>query len=252
MAFRRAGGPATGRSAGAGAGGRDLGGVVFDPCLDALAYRCSAGCPRGRTCCNGLAVEVTRREVRAIDGILDEVARLVPDLRDGDEYENAFVDDPPDLLVDPRPDGSCPFLYRTRTRSLCSIHTIALETGRALPSVKPASCRHWPLLLEPHGRGVRLTVQPAARGIGCVAPRRELPGHPSVREAFRDEIEEILRGRVVREPRRARPAEPSVAPPRRAGSAASASHPSAGSAAATRVAAAATATGGAKRRRAKR
>lgn len=179
--------------------------MTIDPCLDDLAYRCSEGCPRGRTCCNGLAVEVTRREVRAIDGIMDEVARLVPSLRDGDEYENAFVDDPPDLLVDPRPDGSCPFLYRTRTRSLCSIHTIALETGRPLPSVKPASCRHWPLLLEPDGRGVRLTVQPAARGIGCVAPRRELPGHPSVREAFREEIEEILHGRGTARPKRARP-----------------------------------------------
>jgi len=179
--------------------------VTIDPCLDELAYRCSEGCPRGRTCCNGLAVEVTRREVRAIDGIMDEVARLVPSLRDGDEYENAFVDDPPDLLVDPRPDGSCPFLYRTRTRSLCSIHTIALETGRPVPSVKPASCRHWPLLLEPDGRGVRLTVQPSARGIGCVAPRRELPGHPSVREAFREEIEEILHGRGPARPKRVGP-----------------------------------------------
>jgi len=179
-------------------------GVAFDPSLDELAYRCSDGCPRGRTCCVGLAVEVSRREVRAIDGVMDQVARLVPALRDGDGYENAFVDDPPDLLVDSLEDGSCPFLYRTRTRSLCSIHTVALETGREVASVKPASCRHWPLLLESDGRGVRLTVQPAALGIGCVAPRRDLPGHPSVREAFREEIAEILGG-AAGAPARKRP-----------------------------------------------
>ena len=57
------------KAAGAASG---VPGVVLDPCLDSLAYRCSEGCPRGRTCCNGLAVEVTRREVRAIDGILDD------------------------------------------------------------------------------------------------------------------------------------------------------------------------------------
>lgn len=166
---------------------------MLDPCLRRLAYRCSDGCPRGRTCCTGLAVEVTRREVRAIDSVMDEVARLVPSLRDGDDYENAFVDDPPHLLIESREDGSCPFLFRTRTRSLCSIHTVALRTGRPVPAVKPASCRHWPLLVEPTGDGrrLRLTVQPSARGIGCVAPAAELPGRPSVLEAFRREIEEI-------------------------------------------------------------
>lgn len=166
---------------------------MLDPCLRSLAYRCSQGCPRGRTCCSGLAVEVTRREVRAIDSIMDEVARLVPSLRDEDGYENAFVDDPPHLLIEPREDGSCPFLHRTRTRALCSIHTVALNTGRPVPSVKPASCRHWPLLVEPEdgGRRLRITVQPSARGIGCVAPAADLPGHPSVLEAFRGEIREV-------------------------------------------------------------
>lgn len=166
---------------------------VLDPCLRSLAYRCSDGCPRGRTCCTGLAVEVTRREVRAIDSVMDEVAALAPALRDEEGYENVFVDDPPHLLIESLEDGSCPFLYRTRSRALCSIHTIALHTGRPVPSVKPGSCRHWPLLVEPEagGRRLRLTVQPAARGIGCVAPARELPGSPSVLEAFREEIREI-------------------------------------------------------------
>jgi len=168
--------------------------LTIDPLLDRLAYRCPDGCPAGRTCCIGLAVEVSRREVRAIDSLMDELARLVPSLRADGEFESVFVDDPPSVLIEPRDDrGTCPFLFRRAGKSLCSIHTLALETGRSVPAVKPAACRHWPLVLEPSRGGVRITVHASAAGIGCVAPRAELPGHPSVREAFTREIEELTR-----------------------------------------------------------
>ena len=39
----------------------------------------------------------------------------------------------------------------------------------------------------------RITVHPSAERIGCVAPRAELPGHPTVREAFAREIAELRR-----------------------------------------------------------
>lgn len=168
---------------------------VLDRSLTALAYRCHPdGCPRNRTCCVGLVVEVSRREMRAIDTLMDELARLVPSLRDRDGYASVFIDDPPGGVIESRDDGACPFLFRTRRHALCAIHHLALETGRAVPRVKPAACRHWPLALEPgdHGR-VRITVQPAARRMGCVAPRRELPGQPTVLEAFREEIAELQR-----------------------------------------------------------
>ncbi len=164
---------------------------VLDPSLTALAYRCTDGCPRGRTCCVGLAVEVSRREVRAIDGVMDEVARLVPALRTGDDYDNVFVDDPPDLLIDSGDSGACPFLHRTRRHALCAIHTVALRSGRPIAAVKPAACRHWPLQVVSEPGRTRITVQPAALAIGCVAPAAQLPGHPRVIEAFRDEIDEI-------------------------------------------------------------
>jgi hypothetical protein len=41
-------------------------------------------------------------------------------------------------------------------------------------------------------------VQEAAARIGCVAPRAELPGHPTVLEAFRPEIEELCGPAVLR------------------------------------------------------
>jgi hypothetical protein len=168
--------------------------LVVDPLLDRLAYRCPSGCPAGRTCCVGLVVEVSRREMRVVDSLMDELARLVPALHEADGFANVFVDEPPAVLIEPRDDrGTCPFLFRRGGRALCAIHHLALRTGRDVASVKPAACRHWPLVLEPAGRRVRVTVHPSATRIGCVAPRRSLPGHPTVREAFARELRELAR-----------------------------------------------------------
>jgi hypothetical protein len=165
---------------------------VFDRSLTTLAYRCwPDGCPRGRTCCLGLVLELSRREVRVIDSLMDELAHVVPRLRDGRHYRDVFVEDPPGYVVEHDEHDGCPFLVHTRARSLCGIHALALATGRPVAAVKPAACRHWPVTLEPEGRRVRVTVQEAARRFGCVAPRRELPGRPTVLEAFRPELEEL-------------------------------------------------------------
>lgn len=171
---------------------------ILDPKLERYAYRCFPdGCPRDRTCCVGLAVEVSKREVRAIDSLMDELARIVPTLRDEDGYASVFVDEePPDLLIESDDDGACPFLYRTKKNALCSIHSLALATNRHVPDVKPAACRHWPVMLERDGNDVRVTLQPHAVKIGCVAPRSELPGKPSVLEAYREEIAEMCGGEV--------------------------------------------------------
>ena len=165
---------------------------VFDKSLRDYAYRCwPDGCPRGRTCCVGLTVEVTPREIRAVDGLMDELVPLVPSLQDEDGYVDGFVDDPPGWVIDSDDDGACPFLMRTKKHSLCSIHNLALKTGRHVPDVKPASCRHWPILLRQEGSRIRVLVQPAAEKIGCVAPVADYPEHPTVLEAYRDELVEI-------------------------------------------------------------
>ena len=180
--------------------------LVVDHALDTLAYRCwPDGCPRGRTCCVGLVVEASRHEVRAIDSLMDELARLLPALRAGGEDASVFVEDPPGYVIEAADDGACPFLLRTRRHALCAIHHLALRTGRPVEAVKPAACRHWPLLLDVDGATVRLGVQPTARRLGCVAPRRDLSGHPSVREAFAAEIGELCRANgLVPEPGRRR------------------------------------------------
>lgn len=148
----------------------------------------------------GLVVEVSKREVRAIDTMMDELARLVPSLRENDGYASVFVDDPPGLTIESLDDGSCPFLFRTQGHALCSIHSQAMASGRAIEDFKPASCRHWPITLVRDGDRVRVTVHEAARRIGCVAPVRQLPGQPTVLEAFESEIAEIC-GAAVRKSR---------------------------------------------------
>lgn len=169
--------------------------VDIDASLSRLAYRCHPhGCPGGRTCCIGLAVSVSRREIRTIDSLMDEVARLLPALREGDGYADVFTEDGLGPLIEPRDDrGTCPFLFRKQGHSLCALHHVALETGRAVAAVKPSACRHWPLILEAHGRRLRISVHPDAEAIGCVAPSAHLPGQPSMRVAFATEIEEIRR-----------------------------------------------------------
>lgn len=172
---------------------------VFDKSLREMAYRCwPDGCPRGRTCCVGLTVEVTRKEIRRVDSLMDELTALVPSLEEDDGYVDAFVEDAPSWVIDSDERGACPFLLRTRKHSLCSIHTLALQTDRRVPDWKPAACRHWPILLRQEGRRVRVLVQPAAQKIGCVAPREELPGHPTVFEAYREELIEICGEEAVR------------------------------------------------------
>lgn len=167
--------------------------IVVDPLLDRVAWRCFPdGCPADRTCCVGLAIEVSRREMRVIDSLMDELARVVPELREGDGYANVFDVDAGTVQIEPRDeDGTCPFLYRAAGRALCSIHSVALATGRDVAAVKPRACRHWPLVLERRGATVRVTVHPEAQAIGCVAPCAALPGQPTVRRSFAAEIAEL-------------------------------------------------------------
>ena len=167
--------------------------IEIDPQLSRLAYRCFPdGCPSGRTCCVGLAVAVSQREIRVIDSLMDELARVAPWLREQDGYADVFVDDSTGFQIEPRDDnGTCPFLFRRQGRALCAIHHVAIRTGRTVAEAKPRACRHWPLILEVRSNRVRISVHPDAQAIGCVAPLAQLPGQPTIRAAFAPEIDEL-------------------------------------------------------------
>jgi hypothetical protein len=169
--------------------------VEVDPRLARLAYRCHPhGCPSERTCCVGLAVSVSRREMHVIDSLMHEVSRLVPSLRRRDGYADVFEHDAGQIEIEPRDEhGTCPFLFRRRGHALCAIHAIALRSGRAVDAVKPRACRHWPLIVDAQAQRLRISVHPSAQQIGCVAPLAALPGQPSMRDAFAAEIAELRR-----------------------------------------------------------
>jgi hypothetical protein len=175
--------------------------VTIDPRLSRLAARCVPdGCPPGYSCCVGNVIEVSRGEMRAIDAVMDEIAATAPWLREGDAYANVFTDDGDGWEIEPRDEaGTCPFLFERDERDergarlLCAIHATALRTGRAVAVVKPRACRHFPLVLAPHGGGLQVTVHPHAHRMGCVAPVAELPGKPTVRDAYASEIDELRR-----------------------------------------------------------
>jgi hypothetical protein len=133
--------------------------------------------------------------MRVIDSLMDELSRVVPALRQADGgYANVFSQESGAIEIDPRDErGTCPFLFRAQGRALCSIHHVAVQNGRAVAVVKPRACRHWPLVLESRGRRLRVSAHPDAQTIGCVAPLAELPGQPSIRQAFAGEIEELRR-----------------------------------------------------------
>src|SRR5262245_23518531 len=119
--------------------------VQLDASLSRLAYRCYPnGCPPERNCCIGVAVTVSRGEARRIDGLLGEVTRWLPHLRERDGYADVFVDDGSDTQIEPRDErGTCPFLFQKQGRALCALHHLALQTGRPVRAMKPRSCRHW-------------------------------------------------------------------------------------------------------------
>lgn len=137
-------------------------------------------------------MSVSRKERSVIDGLMDELARLVPALKQADEYVDVFVDDGGDIEIEPSDEqGTCPFLLPRQGKALCSIHLLGLQSGREIAAIKPRACRHWPLVLKRTGRGVTITIHPSAASIGCIAPLAELPGQPTIAAAFASEIKEL-------------------------------------------------------------
>src|SRR6185369_6872340 len=113
--------------------------IGIDSALSRLAYRCYPnGCPRNRTCCVGLEVSISRREMRVIDSLMDELVRLVPALRDRRGYADVFVEDAAGIHIEPRDEvGTCPFLFRKHDRALCALHRTAQQSGRDVVALKP-------------------------------------------------------------------------------------------------------------------
>jgi hypothetical protein len=105
------------------------------------------GCARGeRCCCSSYEVCVTTAEMKRILAVLPEAARYCSRLVVERGYDNVFEEEEPGLFsIDTDEDGLCVFAYRSRGRTQCSLHTLAIERGWPLEQVKPKVCLLWPL-----------------------------------------------------------------------------------------------------------
>ena len=123
--------------------------IDLDPVLFELDYACAEGCPSGRTCCVGMAVEVSAGETRRIDAALPEIAVFQPALIDGQAYVDYLTDEEHGPTIEYADEsGRCSFLYECSGKALCAIHSAALSGSTAVARLKPRACRHWPLVLE--------------------------------------------------------------------------------------------------------
>jgi hypothetical protein len=112
-----------------------------------LLENCCNGCARGeRCCCSSYEVCVTTAELKRIIKVLPEAAKLCPHLRTVGGYDNVFEEEEPGLYsIDTTEDGLCLFAYRSRYRTHCSLHTVAVTLGLPLEQVKPKVCLLWPM-----------------------------------------------------------------------------------------------------------
>lgn len=149
-------------------------GLLVDlPALTALSHRCDpALCAAGPSCCTEYDVWLRSEEAEAIVGILPAAARFRPDLILGDGPANPFEElGPETFALDEDDDGQCALAYRdARGHRLCAVHSAALALGVDVRTVKPQTCRLWPLTLTGAAPAV-VSVQDDAFEFPCNAHR---------------------------------------------------------------------------------
>jgi hypothetical protein len=139
-----------------------------------LSHHCDpALCKHSGCCCRFYEVTFTRREVSRIAGMMPHCARYAPKLKPGNEFEHPFEKAEGNLyVVDECEDGACAFSYRDRKgRTLCSIHTAALDLSLDPYKIKADACVIWPLALSEDTSPI-LSVQEDIYHFPCNKRRR--------------------------------------------------------------------------------
>jgi len=154
--------------------------------LRALAHTCTPEACFGnrKGCCESYEIYIDRGEMSPIVGAMPAANRYRRGLmKDGvpiDPFEE--TDDGHCLATNDH--GRCLFAYRDKQgRTLCSLHSVALDAGLPPVDVKPLACALWPLYLA-EGDPMTLTVQDDALEFPCNTHRgnRSHGLHHGVRE----------------------------------------------------------------------
>jgi hypothetical protein len=141
--------------------------------LCSFTHACNGCAGKSRHCCSSYDVTLDRRELPDIVGCIPMAARLCPQLGNAGEYRNIFDQEERDLFsIDTDENNLCSFAYRSCSRILCSLHTIAFDNNLALNRVKPLVCLLWPLSIT-DGDTPILTVQDDIFEFDCNKRRRQ-------------------------------------------------------------------------------
>lgn len=151
-------------------------GIVVDVNgLLSVSHTCTPGlCEASQHCCSYYEICVNEQEVTQIIPFLPSAATYSPQLTTGKAFANIFDEVGKDLYaIDKQDDGTCALAYVGKNReSLCSLHTIALETGVPLRSIKPEPCILWPLALV-ESDPVVLSIQDDLFSFPCNQQRKD-------------------------------------------------------------------------------
>jgi hypothetical protein len=156
------------------------------------------GCASGTLCCcSTYEVCVTAAEMRRIIRVMPEVVKRCPHLEAGDGYDNVFEYVEPGLYaIDATEDGLCLFAYAARRKIQCALHTVAMERGVPLATVKPKTCLLWPMTFSEGEEFLSLTDD--ALLFHCNRPKRK--GARTISASLAEAIELVYgegRGRLV-------------------------------------------------------
>jgi hypothetical protein len=141
--------------------------------IRSIDHEC-AGCSKAtKCCCAKYDICVTEAELQRIIPVLPEAAKFCPHLKTNAEYVNFFEEAEKGFYaMDTLENDLCVFAYKNDEGLIrCSLHTIEINHGLPLGSVKPAVCILWPLTFSP--RGNVLTVHDDALSFRCNSRRKK-------------------------------------------------------------------------------
>jgi hypothetical protein len=157
-------------------------------------------CADTGVCCAGYDICVEEQELDRLTGATALAADYVPGLAEGPPpFRHLFADL---YALDTDEAGLCVYAWRDPAgRTLCSLHSAALDRGLDVRRVKPRSCLLWPLAVSGSEPGY-LSVDPGAFRYPCNRRRPASAAglHRTIRrhvayvfgEGFLEELEAVM------------------------------------------------------------
>jgi hypothetical protein len=143
--------------------------------LDAICsidHECTGCSEVSESCCAKYDVCVDEAGLQKIISFLPEAAKLCPHLKTDEGYANVFEEAEKGFYaLDTHENGLCVFAYQKEGLIRCSLHSVEVNLGLPLGSVKPEVCVLWPLTFSEEGDV--LTLHEKALSCACSLPRKK-------------------------------------------------------------------------------